>query len=134
MTYVLSDHKWAPEVLRAKFWVRSIGREVLRPQILNPRTYCYYCLVVLTAIRVSIITIIAIIVPAPGHVTPSSDRFACCLLPLLPCPAWPSYQWPFRLVLSTPVVPFCPFCWGVSLLKLKSRKKSTLMLMGYWGT
>ena len=35
--------------------------------------------------------------------------------------------------LGTPVVPFYPFCLGVSLLKLKSRKKGTLIIRGLLG-
>ena len=35
--------------------------------------------------------------------------------------------------LGTPVVPFCPFYFGVSLLKLKSRKKGTLIVLGVTG-
>ena len=33
-------------------------------------------------------------------------------------------------LLGTPVVPFCPFYLGVSLLKLNSRKKGTLIING----
>ena len=33
-------------------------------------------------------------------------------------------------ILGTPVVPFCPFCFSVSLLKLNSRKKGTLVFNG----
>ena len=36
--------------------------------------------------------------------------------------------------LGTPVVPFCPFYFGVSLLKLNSGKRVPLLLMVYWGT
>ena len=35
--------------------------------------------------------------------------------------------------LGTPVVPFFPFYLGVSLLKLNSRKKGTLIIMGLLG-
>ena len=35
--------------------------------------------------------------------------------------------------LGTPVVPFCPFYFGVSLLKQKSRKKGTLIIKGLLG-
>ena len=35
--------------------------------------------------------------------------------------------------LGTPVVPFCPFYFGVSLLKLNSRKKGTLIINGLLG-
>ena len=35
--------------------------------------------------------------------------------------------------LGTPVVPFCPFCFGVSLLKLNSGKKGTLIINGLLG-
>ena len=31
------------------------------------------------------------------------------------------------------MVPFCPFCFGVSLLQLNSRKKGTLILNGLLG-
>ena len=34
---------------------------------------------------------------------------------------------------GTPAVPFYPFCLGVSLLKLNSRKKGTLMIRGLLG-
>ena len=34
------------------------------------------------------------------------------------------------LGLGTPVVPFCPLYFGVSLLKLNSRKKGTLVIDG----
>ena len=34
---------------------------------------------------------------------------------------------------GTPVVPFCPFHLGVSLLKLNSRKKGTLIINGLLG-
>ena len=37
------------------------------------------------------------------------------------------------LNLGTPVVPFCPFYLGVSLLKLNSRKKGTLIIKGLLG-
>ena len=50
---------------------------------------------------------------------------------------WPAVQC-FRIlaggdVLGTPVVPFCPFNFGVSLLKLNSRKKGTLIINGLLG-
>ena len=35
--------------------------------------------------------------------------------------------------LSTPVVPFFPFCLGVSLLKLNGRKKGTIIIKGLLG-
>ena len=35
--------------------------------------------------------------------------------------------------LGTPVVPFCPFYIGVSLLKLNSRKKGALITQGLLG-
>ena len=34
---------------------------------------------------------------------------------------------------GTPVVPFCPFCLGVSLLKQNSRHKGTLIIYGLLG-
>ena len=37
------------------------------------------------------------------------------------------------LFLDTPVVPFCPFYFGVSLLKLNSRKKGALIVNGLLG-
>ena len=37
------------------------------------------------------------------------------------------------LLLGTTVVPFFPFCLGVSLLKLNSRKKDTLSIKGLLG-
>ena len=37
------------------------------------------------------------------------------------------------IVLGTPVVPFFPFNFGVSLLKQNSRKKGILMIMGLLG-
>ena len=36
-------------------------------------------------------------------------------------------------MLCTPVVPFCPFYFGVSLLKLNSRKKGTLIINEFPG-
>ena len=38
-----------------------------------------------------------------------------------------------RSFLGTPVVPFYPFCLGVSLLKQSSRKKGTLIIWGLLG-
>ena len=35
--------------------------------------------------------------------------------------------------LGSPVVPFCPFCLGVSLLKPNMRKKGTLIIKGLLG-
>ena len=35
--------------------------------------------------------------------------------------------------LGSPVVPFCPFCLGVSLLKPNIRKKGTLIIKGLLG-
>ena len=37
------------------------------------------------------------------------------------------------LLLGTPLVPFCAFYFGVSLLKLNSRNKGTLIIMGLLG-
>ena len=37
------------------------------------------------------------------------------------------------VVLGTPVVPFCPFYFEVSLSKLNSRKKGTLVIDGLLG-
>ena len=39
----------------------------------------------------------------------------------------------YILKLGTPVVPFCPFYFGVSFLKLNSRKKGTLIINGLLG-
>ena len=36
--------------------------------------------------------------------------------------------------LGAPVVPFSPFCFGVSLLKLKTRTKVALTVKGRWAT
>ena len=41
------------------------------------------------------------------------------------------FQYPHNL--GTPVVPFCPFYLGVSLLKPNSRKKGTLIIKGSLG-
>ena len=50
------------------------------------------------------------------------------------CGSWNNYLYHPKW-LDTPVVPFSPFCLGVSLLKLNSRKKSTLTIIrGYWRT
>ena len=38
-----------------------------------------------------------------------------------------------RQYLGTPEVPFCPFYFGVSFLKLNSRKKGTLIINGLLG-
>ena len=40
---------------------------------------------------------------------------------------------PVAMQLGTSVVPFCPFYLGVSLLKLNSRKKGTLVIKGLLG-
>ena len=36
-------------------------------------------------------------------------------------------------LLGTPVIPFCPFYFGVSSLKMKSRKRGTLIIHGLLG-
>ena len=43
------------------------------------------------------------------------------------------YAVPGKNFLGTPVVPFCPFYLGFSLLKLNSGKKGTLVLKGLLG-
>ena len=39
----------------------------------------------------------------------------------------------WKAILGTPVVPFCPFYFGVSLFKLNRRRKGTLIMNGLLG-